>query len=183
MQTVSIILIFGITLLSVIWYFKRSSRALAQSLITMDSFYQSANALTNDERTPLVVLEMLSDMSNDLRNGSIMRKFVFKLLFNRSAFTKNGASPQAKKFHVIVLEMPEELQGHFFRATAAALFTISFRSFFFGPIFRRLMMVGVELANRSRDQQKDTRVETYAAGLFGHRHDEDHHNGGCASAA
>jgi len=183
METTSIILLIGVALLLATWYFKRSTRALEQSKITMDSFYQSANALTDDDRTPSVIIEMLSDMSRDLTDGAVMRKFIFQVFLRRAVFSEKVASSKSKDFHAIVMELPPELQGHFFRATAAALFTISFRSFFFGPIFRRLMMVGVELANRSRDQQRDTRVETYAAGLFGHVHDEDHHNGGCATPA
>jgi len=179
MQTTGITLLIGAALLLAIWYLKRSTRALEQSKISMDFFYESANALTGDGRTPFVVLAMLSEMSNDLTDGSIMRKFIFQVFWRRAFFSESRVSSQSKDLHATVMELPPELQGHFFRAIVAALFTISFRSFIFGPIFRRLMMVGVELAKRSGDQQRDSRVETYAAGLFGH----DHHNGRCAIAA
>jgi len=150
----------------------RRTSELQHADLCMDHFYRSAKALADDDRTPQVILDMAGRMSKDLMDGSILRMFLFQLVRGR-------AKPDAKRMLEInqaVDVMPPELQGHFYRMCVTAVFSVSFQSFVLGPVFRRVAMYGANVAQRSREQERDVHAEKMATDIFWHDGQNGHHS-------
>lgn len=159
------ILIISIVVFPILyWALKARHKQLEASSSAMDSFYKSAEALVNDDRTPEEVIDLAGTISTRLRT----RKFVWKVfarLLTRK-FDDPKVKGEVKKLFEVVFAMPPELQKHFHTMIISSVFIVSYNNFILGTVLRRVIMFGVELKARTQEQQESHRAEFLVSGMY-----------------
>lgn len=150
------------------WFWKKRNRQLEAQLYCFDRFYHSADALATDDRTPAHVLQLIAFISGKLHSQTISWTVIFLLLrgdikrINQNAKTREITNEIANEIN----ELPSELRKHLSVALIAGIFAVTHNNFIIGIFLRRFTMFGVEVANRSQDQEESHRAEQLVEGMY-----------------
>ena len=118
------------------------------------TFYAKVQPLIDDKETPKEVLDVIDFVNARLSDKLSARRALFALLRGRGENVSNEAKAASNVVKAFRFERPE-LASSFHHACAAGLLAISFKSFFFGSLLRRMVLFDVK-----RDDDRAERLST-----------------------
>jgi hypothetical protein len=116
------------------------------------TFYKAARNLVKDPDTPKEVLDLTGFLSANLRNAALLRSVVREMLKPKLPETLLKRKERQGLIKVIGA-MPQRLQHLLGQVVVSGLFAMTHESILVGMVVRRLVLFGVWLSRRAREQK------------------------------
>jgi len=106
----------------------------------VDAFYDDANVLIADARTPHRVVEFLNAVSEGLDNPIIVRRIFWRSIIGRMREEATHPPKEMREFMRELSDMPESLRTHFASGMANALIANAVCAGVIGELFLRMTL-------------------------------------------
>lgn len=136
--------VVGVVLVTLIWraplFIRVSKDKLEMASRAADAFFEEANKLLKDERTPVEVLNFLSRVSAELDKPGMVRFIFWRALSGQLKEHAHRPTDKMRQFLKELSSMPHELRVSFQNAVAFGLVTNALNGGIVGELFLRFML-------------------------------------------